>query len=411
VASLAAGAFLLNHEGKGTWYEQLDGLPPERYDGGDSDHMPQRAVPSHRDIQLAGVARINEVEIQLPVGRDRTPKRIMVSVTEGLDDAYRQVGVIAVPAPVEDTAKGGLAPKVSLKLDAPVKARRLRVSLLDSHSLSPTFNKHSVVKIRAYGELEAPPPVPENIGGVYSRWTWAITPGDATILVLHQDGDSITGCAVKGRKVWDKIDVKNVLKVEAVQAKFVGGWESGVYRFVRTDVETKAGVPGYMVLGPKDEGDRIAYGLILDKDTPKGGLAYRWEEVDTVPCEPSGAKDAVSEELDEHGHMALYGINFAVDSARLQGESAPLLDKVVVWLKANPNAKLDIEGHTDDTGGAAHNQKLSEARAQTVKAYFVKAGIAAERLGAAGYGASKPMGANDGEANRAQNRRVEILKR
>ena len=70
--------------------------------------------------------------------------------------------------------------------------------------------------------------------------------------------------------------------------------------------------------------------------------------------------------------------------------------------------KVEIGGHTDSAGIAAKNQALSERRAQAVKKFLVKEGVAAERLDAVGYGAAKPVDGNDTPAGRANNRRVEF---
>ena len=90
--------------------------------------------------------------------------------------------------------------------------------------------------------------------------------------------------------------------------------------------------------------------------------------------------------------------------------SKPTLDKVVAVLKAQPAWKLTIEGHTDSSGGDAHNQELSNRRAEAVKSYLVGAGIGADRLTARGLGASAPLASNDTPLGRSQNRRVELVK-
>jgi outer membrane protein OmpA-like peptidoglycan-associated protein len=80
-------------------------------------------------------------------------------------------------------------------------------------------------------------------------------------------------------------------------------------------------------------------------------------------------------------------------------------------LKAHPEMKLAIEGYTDNVGGAAKNQALSEKRAEAVKTYLVSnSGVPAERLTAKGFGSSKPAASNDTEAGRQKNRRVELVK-
>jgi outer membrane protein OmpA-like peptidoglycan-associated protein len=78
--------------------------------------------------------------------------------------------------------------------------------------------------------------------------------------------------------------------------------------------------------------------------------------------------------------------------------------------KNEPGWKLVIEGHTDATGSDAHNQTLSQQRAESVKAYLVKAGVDGGRLKPTGFGESKPVADNATELGRAQNRRVELVR-
>ena len=80
-------------------------------------------------------------------------------------------------------------------------------------------------------------------------------------------------------------------------------------------------------------------------------------------------------------------------------------------LAAHPELRLVIEGHTDDVGGAAANQALSQQRAEAVKAALVSGyGVDAARLTAKGMGATKPAAPNATPAGRQQNRRVELVK-
>lgn len=102
------------------------------------------------------------------------------------------------------------------------------------------------------------------------------------------------------------------------------------------------------------------------------------------------------------------GISFKAGSAELVPSSLSTLDKTIAALKKNSKAKVEIEGHTSSEGGEEYNQKLSEDRANSVRAYMIKKGIAQDRITAVGYGYSRPKASNDTEAGRKQNRRIEV---
>ena len=105
---------------------------------------------------------------------------------------------------------------------------------------------------------------------------------------------------------------------------------------------------------------------------------------------------------------AIKGINFRTNSAKLAGASSRTLNGAVKVLQAYPDLRLEISGHTDDTGDPDHNRVLSQERADAVKNYLVGKGIAAERLEAKGYGPDKPLADNSTRAGKAKNRRVEF---
>ncbi|MEO7767195.1 MAG: OmpA family protein, partial [Ferruginibacter sp.] len=110
----------------------------------------------------------------------------------------------------------------------------------------------------------------------------------------------------------------------------------------------------------------------------------------------------------EKVNKAAKNIFFATGSAKLLAKSNASLNNVVNILNANPGYMVDIDGHTDITGTPAKNQVLSEARANSVKAYFVSHGIVESRMVATGYGIDKPIADNKTVAGRAENRRVEM---
>ena len=102
-------------------------------------------------------------------------------------------------------------------------------------------------------------------------------------------------------------------------------------------------------------------------------------------------------------------VQFEYGKAALLEVSFPLLDQVAQVMTDNPQLEvLQVEGHTDATGGAAFNRKLSQQRAESVRAYLIKKGIEAKRLVAKGFGPDKPIADNGTDAGREQNRRVEF---
>jgi outer membrane protein OmpA-like peptidoglycan-associated protein len=108
--------------------------------------------------------------------------------------------------------------------------------------------------------------------------------------------------------------------------------------------------------------------------------------------------------------LVLRDVNFDSDKATLTPASLAILDDVALRAREYPDVRVEIGGHCDSTNTAAHNQKLSEARANTVFQYLVAKGVAANRMVVKGYGESVPIADNKTKEGRAQNRRVELTK-
>lgn len=118
---------------------------------------------------------------------------------------------------------------------------------------------------------------------------------------------------------------------------------------------------------------------------------------------------AMKKAIDTDGHVALY-INFDIDKATLRPDAQPVIAEIGKLLEGDPALKLSIEGHTDNTGTAAHNQDLSTSRARSVLGALVGLGIDPGRLQSKGFGQDKPVADNSSEDGRAKNRRVELVK-
>jgi outer membrane protein OmpA-like peptidoglycan-associated protein len=159
-------------------------------------------------------------------------------------------------------------------------------------------------------------------------------------------------------------------------------------------------------------GDKVdAKGCSLPKDSDGDGVN---DDKDRCANTPAGVK------VDEDGCQVLFeatrktlileGVNFQTGKADLTPESQTILDAVASSLVANEEIKVQVGGHTDNTGSAAVNKRLSAARAEAVRQYLISKGVSADRLTAAGYGPSKPVASNKTAAGRAQNRRVELTR-
>jgi outer membrane protein OmpA-like peptidoglycan-associated protein len=103
-------------------------------------------------------------------------------------------------------------------------------------------------------------------------------------------------------------------------------------------------------------------------------------------------------------------VHFQHDSTEVLPDSLGLLEELADLFKNKPEIRLaEVQGHTDNTGSAVYNQRLSQGRAQAVVDTLVRLGVSPDRLVAKGYGADKPLVPNSTDANRAKNRRVQVM--
>jgi outer membrane protein OmpA-like peptidoglycan-associated protein len=107
--------------------------------------------------------------------------------------------------------------------------------------------------------------------------------------------------------------------------------------------------------------------------------------------------------------LTLSNVLFDFDKATLKPGAERALNVLVDFLKANPDRRLTVEGHTDSLGAESYNLQLSQERANAVRAWFVQHDIAGERIVAQGMGKNYPVASNDSGAGRQENRRVQII--
>lgn len=105
----------------------------------------------------------------------------------------------------------------------------------------------------------------------------------------------------------------------------------------------------------------------------------------------------------------LVTVHFGFDKSSLDSQAKKDIATNVQWMKANPTAKIQIEGHCDSRGTIEYNVALGERRANAVKAYMTSLGISGDRLSVISYGKEKPLDSADNEAAWAKNRRANFV--
>lgn len=138
--------------------------------------------------------------------------------------------------------------------------------------------------------------------------------------------------------------------------------------------------------------------------------------VDDISVTPLNNFNTISQEIaskDSFNYrqgdvFILRNVNFAFDKSELLTESYKTLDELLKYLQRNEGIIISINGHTDNVGIEKHNYELSIQRAKAVFDYLLVKGISSNRMTYEGYGSSQPINDNSSEANRQNNRRVEI---
>ncbi len=183
-----------------------------------------------------------------------------------------------------------------------------------------------------------------------------------------------------------------------VEYKFAPNWSlAGEY----TSGRGKSGAT-------KLHNNNLSLGLNYYFDTPAAAPAPALVKEEAKPAPAPEPMPETWKTLLENKPVCIEGANFEFDSAKLRSGEIKKLDEVVSFAGKYQDAQLESSGHTCDIGTEEYNQKLSERRADSVKNYLVKKGVAAERITAVGYGESKPMADNKTRAGRELNRRVEV---
>ena len=153
------------------------------------------------------------------------------------------------------------------------------------------------------------------------------------------------------------------------------------------------------------------------KRVPDGELPYCAETVfgirandqgEPLPNAEAEISSRVERSLDQDGRAVLYGLLFDVDSATIRPDSVDVLEQLESWLRKNPGAVVQIEGHTDSDGDDAYNVDLSLRRAQSVIGWLSERGLPTDSYSSKGFGEMSPVADNATSHGKSLNRRVEV---
>jgi OOP family OmpA-OmpF porin len=205
------------------------------------------------------------------------------------------------------------------------------------------------------------------------------------------------------RKTSNHTLTQALLKVVVVNDKGKPQVDQAVSFISVKDSKTYSGTTGadgkFAILVPPGQKYKVKYkvfttvesDLLLDMPTMAGAYTMDYKITITPPK-----------------NFTLDNVFFDSGKATLRAESNKELNELAEYMSLKKTLVIEIAGHTDNVGAPEANQKLSEDRANAVKQYLVKKGIAAERIVAKGYGDSEPVADNNTASGKQQNRRTEV---
>jgi len=380
--SWGAGALVVqappSYSDSGNWSPEalLDEVPSTGWATRTGDLTPKVFVFEMAEKSEITSLAFDTAQVENP---GRGAKDVKVEISDRKDGGFT---VIATPslAQVKDHQR--------FPLKTPATGRYLRLTVLNNWG-DPKYME--IMSFDAFGKPLAKRVLPDNSG------TFSSSYGNFR---MQQTRSTVNGCYEHNNGL-----IEN------------GGFDGRVLRFTWTEGDMPSprhGGPAMLIFA--DDGQSFT-GYWWNDGNANGSPSGDWQgkrvskQIGFCPHWKPGGGNGVVDQLKSEGRARLYGILFDTDSDHLKDESKPTLDSLIAAAKTQPTWSFGIEGYTDNVGGNAHNQTLSEKRAASVKAYLVAAGVDAKRLTTQGFGASKPVASNDTELGRSQNRRVEIVKK
>lgn len=188
------------------------------------------------------------------------------------------------------------------------------------------------------------------------------------------------------------------------------------------DIFTAVGGEGYLTIGNFLSNQHMEYHefdenlITTDNISPMAYFyldkveVFQLNDTSSYNCESRVNEELLAFDgtLPESGKVILNNLYFDFDKDVILPSSYAELNQLALLLKAKPNVKIGLYGHTDDVGKLNYNQTLSENRAKAVKYYLIGKGVSRMRIASKGYGSAIPVASNLNDDGRRQNRRVEL---
>ncbi|MEQ1757527.1 MAG: OmpA family protein [Vicinamibacterales bacterium] len=283
----------------------------------------------------------------------------------GPADGFTQLG----SATLRTHAARGQVTEVPVAVRTPVRWVRLR--LVGGINVTQPLSSFEFSELIGNGTQEPVRPS-DRFGG---RWN-----GVGVRLELNQTGPAVSGC-------YD------------IDGRLTGTVSGSILR--ATGLDTRDNTPSLFVLSVAPDGQ------IRGVRSSNGG-PFRLYQGPPATAGAAGPRCPPPPQPVLGCNSVIHGINFDFDSATIRAESTPILDELFRNLQADPRGRIVIAGHTSNEGTDAYNLRLSQQRAESVRADLVRRGLVASRVNAAGLGESQPIATNVDENGRALNRRVAV---
>ena len=267
-----------------------------------------------------------------------------------------------------------------------------------------------ITRLKPDGKWDTPKNLGYPINSTGYDWNMIVTRDGST---AYYSSDNVTGGE-------GGLDIYSFELPEELRAKRVSYIKGLVI-----DAQTKKPLSANILLTPIDGGESTGtyadgvkgqflsplkaderYALTIDK---KGYLFHsEYFDMPNLPSDKPFELTIELKKIEVGKSVVLNNLFFDTDQFFLKPESKSELTKFYEFLASNTEIHVEISGHTDNVGGASHNQVLSQNRAKAVFDYLIKEGISSDRITYKGYGDSSPISTNDTKEGRAINRRTEF---